>query len=361
MKKLNLEYIEYHLSLENYYLIPGQNYTGAKMKFECLCEKKHTVFICWDKWKIGQRCSICNGKKFDKEKIKESLEKENYKLIEQNTGEYFYICPRGHQSKLNFTNWKLGHRCLICSKCNKKTLDEVKHSFSKEKYILIENEYCNARKKMKYICPKKHINYISWNKWSQGRRCPICSKISLSLKKKFDVGFIHKQLQKENFKLISKKYSNAKQKILIECPKKHRHYITYDKWKRGQRCKTCTKLNKGSIGEKLVETQLKKVSFQKEFIIPECKNIKPLPFDFAIFNSEKKLVFLIEFNGEQHYKPIKKFGGKKAFHAQVFRDNIKKNFCLKNKIPLLIIKFDQQEIISELVGDFLKLHYAISE
>lgn len=58
-----------------------------------------------------------------------------------------------------------------------------------------------------------------------------------------------------------------------------------------------------------------------------------LPFDFGIIVNGKEL--LIEYDGEQHFKPIRFFGGVEHF-AQIKRhDDIKTEYCQKNGIPLL--------------------------
>lgn len=92
-------------------------------------------------------------------------------------------------------------------------------------------------------------------------------------------------------------------------------------------------------------------SFKEEHRIAECKNIRPLPFDFAIFY-DKKLIALIEFNGIQHYQKIRKFGGKKAFVKQQLHDSIKVDFCRANNIPLLVVPYDSENI-EELCEEFL--------
>lgn len=56
---------------------------------------------------------------------------------------------------------------------------------------------------------------------------------------------------------------------------------------------------------KLLEKALRRGTIQ--YIIPELS--KFMPFDFAIFKNGK-LVCLIEFDGEQHYRPI---GGEDKF------------------------------------------------
>lgn len=45
----------------------------------------------------------------------------------------------------------------------------------------------------------------------------------------------------------------------------------------------------------------------------------------------------IEFNGEQHFKKIEYWGGETAFLLNNKKDNIKKDYCDKNNIKLLII------------------------
>jgi len=49
----------------------------------------------------------------------------------------------------------------------------------------------------------------------------------------------------------------------------------------------------------------------------------------------------IEFNGIQHYKSIDGFGGEKAFKDRQKKDKIKIKFCKKNKIKLVIVKYNE--------------------
>lgn len=43
------------------------------------------------------------------------------------------------------------------------------------------------------------------------------------------------------------------------------------------------------------------IPFKREFKFEDCRDKQPLPFDFAIFNTEDELIGLIELNGQQHY------------------------------------------------------------
>ena len=100
------------------------------------------------------------------------------------------------------------------------------------------------------------------------------------------------------------------------------------------------------------------MQFEQQYSFPDCRFINPLPFDFLIRIGENQ--FLIEFNGEQHYMPVK-FGGLADNNADdIFkvvkrRDLIKREYANKNSIPLLIIKQDGTDRISDIIKEFLNL------
>lgn len=76
------------------------------------------------------------------------------------------------------------------------------------------------------------------------------------------------------------------------------------------------------------------IPFVPELRLPGCCNPSTgvlLPFDFGIFDENKtKVRFLIEYQGEQHYKDIGEFGKLQ----RDITDKIKKDFCIENEIPL---------------------------
>lgn len=82
------------------------------------------------------------------------------------------------------------------------------------------------------------------------------------------------------------------------------------------------------------------VKYQSQYRIREF-NISA-PFDYAIFNRET-LLCLIEYDGEQHFKPVEFFGGKEAFQKQQERDRKKNKWCKENNIPLLRIPYTDYE------------------
>ena len=111
-----------------------------------------------------------------------------------------------------------------------------------------------------------------------------------------------------------------------------------------------------SVGEMVIAQFLKEknIDFQQEYRFNDCKDERPLPFDFCIFNPDKTIKLLIEINGKQHYEPRYSSNvetSQKIFETQQKHDLIKKIYCLENNYDLLIIPYynlnHYKEIIEE--------------
>lgn len=107
-----------------------------------------------------------------------------------------------------------------------------------------------------------------------------------------------------------------------------------------------------SKGEERIADILKenKITYIRQKRFEECKDIEQLPYDFYI----ESLNLLIEYDGEQHFHPIKFFGGEEKFSLLKKHDTIKNNFAKENNILLLRIPFFDYEKISI---EYLKRKY----
>lgn len=96
-----------------------------------------------------------------------------------------------------------------------------------------------------------------------------------------------------------------------------------------------------SRGEREIAEYLRKygVCFEVQYGFPDLNGGLPLKFDFAVFNKESKLVALIEYQGEQHYKSISFFGGQQKFEKQKENDATKREYCKKNGLKLIEIPY----------------------
>jgi len=111
-----------------------------------------------------------------------------------------------------------------------------------------------------------------------------------------------------------------------------------------------------SLNEKKIQIWLDKnnINYVPEYRFKDCKHIKTLPFDFAIFK-EGNLLCLIEYDGETHYYPYTNTEkGLEAFNTIKIRDNIKTMYCKVHNIPLLRISYKDKKLVISILEHFLK-------
>lgn len=96
-----------------------------------------------------------------------------------------------------------------------------------------------------------------------------------------------------------------------------------------------------SSRECLIEDYLKScnIVYKTEYRFHDCRDQYSLPFDFALLSDKNNVRYLIEYDGQQHYKPISYFGGEEAYKLRKYHDQIKNNYCKKNNIPLLRLPY----------------------
>lgn len=68
-------------------------------------------------------------------------------------------------------------------------------------------------------------------------------------------------------------------------------------------------------------------------------------FDFCVFDDDGNIDFLIEYQGAQHYEPVKKFGGKRGLFKQKYNDNQKRIYCARNEYTLIAIPYWNDNIL----------------
>lgn len=83
------------------------------------------------------------------------------------------------------------------------------------------------------------------------------------------------------------------------------------------------------------------MNFQEEYSFPDLVSTsgRPLRFDFAVFDDNKEVDFLIEYQGMQHYVAKGIFGGVAGLKKQQYNDMCKREYCRKHNITLVIIPY----------------------
>ena len=100
---------------------------------------------------------------------------------------------------------------------------------------------------------------------------------------------------------------------------------------------------RASRGEIKIQEILQKagIPFEEQYSFSDLlsNNGRPLRFDFAVFDDENQLQFLIEFQGIQHYEAKDVFGGYSGLRKQQYNDMRKRQYCKKHNINLVIIPY----------------------
>ena len=111
---------------------------------------------------------------------------------------------------------------------------------------------------------------------------------------------------------------------------------------------SCGCINK-SAGEKYLENLLMQmqINYCTQYRINECRYKNPLPFDFAIFDNNNKLLALIEYQGDIHFKSTGGWNTEEDLQESKKRDNIKKEYCSQHNIKLIEIPYTDLNILDE--------------
>lgn len=117
-----------------------------------------------------------------------------------------------------------------------------------------------------------------------------------------------------------------------------------------------------SRGEAAIENLLKdrQVSYKTQYTFPNFRFADTFgtpKFDFGILQ-DGNLIFLIEYNGIQHYKNVEYF--QETAETIQKRDNQKIQYCLSHDIPLEIISYENFDNLSSIIDELL-VKYRIKE
>lgn len=267
----------------------------------------------------------------------------------------------GYEYMVRPNDFLCGSRCPNCFKPHKRTTE----SFKKEVYNLVGDEYTvlgkyvNTMTKIKMrhnVCGK--VSYYIPNNFLRGSRCFYCSyKVRAKEQSKSLADF-----KKDVYNLVGNDYTVVSEYVNSKTPIAIKHNkcnsISYirpnDFLSNGIRCHHCT----SSRGEQLLAKSLSdhKITYIPQKRFKDCVNPKTgykLPFDFYI----PLYKICIEFDGKQHYQPVKYFGGSDSFKALQYRDRIKTNYCREKGIKLIRINYTNIEDIDLIIRSIQWFEY----
>jgi hypothetical protein len=263
------------------------NFTDTKSQCSIKCLKcGNTTTLLARSFLVKEKKNVCHFCHKNKQEIMNNKLNEFYEWIKEQNTYSFFPLPKDIHSHTLILS-----KCNVCGNINKKTI----YDYMRE------------------------------------RGCPVCAKNTLKTKLDFqkEIG--------EEYNILE--YKGMDHSCLIK------HNLCNFVYKRSPRHYTCPKCG-GSKGEKKIRYYLNKnnIIFEEQKVF----NIKghKLRVDFYLPTYN----LAIEYQGEQHYKPIDFFGGQKTFEKQVLYDNYKREYFKNNLLEIPYTDYDNiEQILNKLL------------
>ena len=228
----------------------------------------------------------------------------------------------------------------------------------KNPLIQILGEYKTNDSKIKCMC-KKHgtIFYSTPSHLLEGKGCTKCKSEKISSKLKIsNEEFLNRiHLLNENIKICSD-YINSHTDVLIECQLCHKQWTSNPNniFSKGILC-TCQQ-DSVSKGEAKIAQVLDKydITYYSQKSFKGLVGVKNGLLSYDFYLPTKNM--LIEFQGEQHYKPFDLFGGEEKYKVQKEHDLRKKNYAKSHNITLVEIMYKDYVKIESIIVSALNLH-----
>ena len=270
-------------------------------------------------------------------------------------------CECGEKFQTTFKLFKQGKK--QCNKCGYKnsnknrtyTIEYVKKFCKKNKMILLSDEYTNCKTELELICNKCGKPFkTTFDQIKNGnkRYCNECSDTKFkknmnSFNKKNHDDFVEELSKITNDFEVLDEYVDAKTHLRFKCKKcGNICYKTPDNiLNKFRGCSVCNE----SKGERKIRKWLEdnNINFESQYRFEDCKNIRPLPFDFYL----PQYNCCIEYDGEQHYKEVKIF--RRPLEEIQKNDKIKTDYCAKHNIKLIRIPYIKLNEVEQILFNML--------
>ena len=337
------------------------NNIDSKTPVTIICGKHGTFSQNIYKHLNGQGCPKCiyDSKRMSKEDFIKKADTIHRKKYDYNDVDYKnnstnidIICPTHGLFQQTPLHHLQGAGCQECGGSKKIILSDFIKKSNKvhnNKYNYNDVIYKGNKEKVCIKCDKHGYFYQLPINHLRGSGCPSCS----NLKKLTNDDFIKKSnlVHNNKYNYDNVNYLNHKSIVSIKCDKHGEFKQVAGQHLSGSGCPIC----KSSKGEIKIETFLKKynINYKSQYTFSDLKHKGLLKFDFGLLNDYGKLICVVEFNGEQHYKfKINFHKTIDGFEIYKYRDGLKFDYCEINKIPLIIIKYNED--IDDVMMSILK-------
>jgi hypothetical protein len=215
-------------------------------------------------------------------------------------------------------------------------IEKAKVAHGEEKFDYSKVDYKHSDTNIKVVCRKHNLDFeVTPSNFTKNiHNCPECVKENYNQLQYTteEFVFVCKKIHgEEKYDYSKVEYTGACNKIIIIC-KTHGEFSQFAAdHKNGFGCSSCS----SSRGENAIKLYLEtnNIKFEQQKTFAGCIYKSSLRFDFYLpdFNT------CIEFQGIQHHKSVKYFGGEEGFQETLLRDEIKSDYCKNNYIELICL------------------------
>ncbi|MFE8700959.1 hypothetical protein ACFYKX_10055 [Cytobacillus sp. FJAT-54145] len=339
------------------YLVLGKyinNNTPIRMK-HLACQHEFSVLP--RNFLQGTGCSECAKKNRESASRKKKTHQEFLREVENKFGknEYTFL---GHYLDAH-TPIKTRHRCgykwdlrpnhllrakkptcPMCSKTHQPTQaeweKEVQSSHNGEYRAISVYQSHDRKVKLFHTVCGETIN-ITPHSFRQGKGCRKCNLHILTTEEWKD---LVNETTSGEYQAVGL-YTFNDQKTSIKHMTCGTVYdVTPNSFKNGSRCPKCQE----SKGEKALRDFLTQSNtpFTPQYAFSDLYDKSPshpLKFDVAIHDQPSFPLILVEYDGEQHFKPVNYMGGEDNFRDIRRRDKKKNHYSIQHQIPLIRIPY----------------------
>lgn len=153
-----------------------------------------------------------------------------------------YRCTCGNISYTTVDNVKRGRKCPDCGfkqQVDKQRLDSsIVHKYVNDQGCNVTTPYINYHSKMGFICTCGNTFTMSFAKFKQGARCPVCAIKRSADAKRLDSMYVKEQFENDGFRLIDE-FTDSGTRMRCVCPRGHELLIDWEHFKSGNRCPQC--------------------------------------------------------------------------------------------------------------------------
>lgn len=330
----------------------GETIINVDTPTQWRCKGNHEFETRYSDLSLGKSgCPHCSGvARKTPEDYHEMAERRGFKWLGPEVSSVFakttWECINKHQWPASWSTIRKKRGCPHCGKRAKKTEADYHTLAQREGLKWLGPMVKRVVYKTNWECSNLHQFPAKYNDIDQGGGCPHCAG---NIRKSPDD--YHNLARSRQFEWLGPEVRNIDTLTEWRCSKRNHHWMgRYHDIAGGHGCPKCDQ----SKGEDTVAEFLDRLNilYQTERRFDDCRDINPLPFDFCAYIGGAMI--LIEFDGEQHIKNNKFFGGQGAFEKRQLHDQIRNAYAAAHNIPLIRIPHTVKAIEAYLQAELEK-------